>query len=348
MNLMDLIQHKYRIISVVGMAKNAGKTVTLNQLIDEAMDRKITLGITSTGRDGEKLDVVTNTEKPLIYVEQGTLIATTEETFKYAEATLELLEITTYYTALGRIILARAVTPGNVQLAGPSTSTEIRAIAEKMLQYGAQLVIVDGAIDRIAAASPTVTEATILATGAVLSRDMDQVIERSLHQIKLFSLPAVENAELRDLLSEIMEEKGFCIINKNDKVYRFALQTALNGGDVIAHAMDEDTAYVGLGGALVSGTLKQLMEHTDQYKKVVFVVKDATRIFIQSKDWLYFMKAGFRIEVIDKIHPLAVTVNPYAPQGYYFDPQEFQDKLKKFLYPIPVFDVVMGGGYECS
>ncbi|MBS3994364.1 MAG: hypothetical protein KGZ33_01095 [Alkaliphilus sp.] len=342
--LMDLIQNKYRIISVVGMAKNAGKTTTLNQLIDEAMDRSMTLGITSTGRDGEKKDVVTNTEKPLIYVEKGTLIATTEETFMYADATLELLEITTYHTALGRIIIARAVASGNVQVAGPSTSNEIKAISEKMLEYGAQLVIVDGAIDRIAAASPAITEATILATGAVLSRDMDQVIERSLHQIKLFSLQALENGDLKQRISKIMDEKGFCTIDKNDEIYRIMLQTALNGGTDIADAITEDTRYVALGGALVTGTLKQIMEHTDQYKNVVFVVKDATRIFIQSKDWQYFMKSGFRIEVIDKIHPLAVTVNPYAPQGYYFNPKEFQEKLKKMLYPIPVFDVMRGDG----
>lgn len=344
MMLMDLIQNKYRIISVVGMAKNAGKTTTLNQLIAEAMDRRITLGITSTGRDGEKKDVVTNTEKPLIYVEKGTLIATTEETFIYADATLELLEITAYYTALGRIILARAVTSGNVQVAGPGTSNEIKAISEKMLEYGAKLVIVDGAIDRIAAASPTITEATILATGAVLSRDMDQVIERTVHQIRLFSIQALEDGELKQRISRIMDGKGFCTIGKNGEMYRIMLETALNGGTDIADAITEDTRYVGLGGALVAGTLKQIMEHTDRYKNVVFVVKDATRIFIQSRDWQYFMKAGFRIEVIDKIHPLAVTVNPYAPQGYYLNPTEFQEKMKKLLDPVPVFDVMRGGG----
>ena len=35
-----------------------------------------TLGLTSIGRDGESTDVVTGTEKPGIFVREGTLIAT--------------------------------------------------------------------------------------------------------------------------------------------------------------------------------------------------------------------------------------------------------------------------------
>ena len=73
------------------------------------------------------------------------------------------------------------------------------------------------------------------------------------------------------------------------------------------------------------------------------MVKDATRIFVLPKDWLYFVKAGIRIHVVEKIEPLAVTINPYAPQGYYFNPREFLERIQGFLYPIPVFDVVMGG-----
>lgn len=38
-----------------------------------------TLGLTSIGRDGESTDVVTGTEKPGIFVREGTLIATARD-----------------------------------------------------------------------------------------------------------------------------------------------------------------------------------------------------------------------------------------------------------------------------
>ena len=37
-NLIDLVRNKYKIISVIGMSKNAGKTVTLNELIYQAVE----------------------------------------------------------------------------------------------------------------------------------------------------------------------------------------------------------------------------------------------------------------------------------------------------------------------
>jgi len=64
---MNRIEDKYESISIVGMAKNAGKTVTLNALLDEAYENGKNVGLTSIGRDGEKQDIVTQTEKPMIY-----------------------------------------------------------------------------------------------------------------------------------------------------------------------------------------------------------------------------------------------------------------------------------------
>ncbi|TCO78749.1 lysine 5,6-aminomutase reactivase subunit KamB [Marinisporobacter balticus] len=343
MQLMDMIQNRHKVISIVGMAKNAGKTVTLNRVIDEAMERNIRIGITSTGRDGENQDLVTNTEKPMIYVDEGTLIATTEGTLKYTEAKLEILEVTNVNTSMGRIIIVQAKTSGYVQIAGPNTNREIKSVCDKLLTYGAKLVIVDGAIDRISSASPSVTEATILATGAVISRDMNKVIEKTMHQIQLFSLPKVEDDEIRNLSGMIIDEKGYAMIGEENDVTSLSIQTALNSGEIIGRAIKDDTRYVVIGGSLVTNTLKSIMCSTRKYKEVIFVVKDATRIFISSKDWMFFKKAGIQIYVVDKIEPLAVTVNPYAPQGYYYQPEEFLQKMKQFLGSIPVFDVVLGG-----
>ena len=62
MGLLYDLSTKYKTLSIVGMAKNAGKTTALNYLIEEAIDEGILLGVTSTGRDGESQDLVTGTE----------------------------------------------------------------------------------------------------------------------------------------------------------------------------------------------------------------------------------------------------------------------------------------------
>ena len=75
MGLLHELSTKYKTLSIVGMAKNAGKTTALNYLIEEAIDEGIVLGITSTGRDGETQDLVTGTEKPRVFLEEDMLVA---------------------------------------------------------------------------------------------------------------------------------------------------------------------------------------------------------------------------------------------------------------------------------
>ena len=53
-----------------------------------------TLGLTSIGRDGESTDVVTGTEKPGIFVREGTLIATARDMLRLGDVTAEILETT--------------------------------------------------------------------------------------------------------------------------------------------------------------------------------------------------------------------------------------------------------------
>ena len=67
MGLLYRLQEQYKTLSIVGMAKNAGKTTALNYILEEAMDEGMLLGVTSTGRDGETSDLVRGTEQPKVF-----------------------------------------------------------------------------------------------------------------------------------------------------------------------------------------------------------------------------------------------------------------------------------------
>ncbi len=350
MNLLELLADHHRIIAVIGMAKNAGKTVALNELIAQASEHALGLGLTSIGRDGEKVDVVTSTDKPTIYVEPGTLLATAEGLFDCSEARLELLEITDYSSSLGRILIARVIGPGNIQLAGPCTNSGIRDVSERMLAYGARLVLVDGALDRVSSASPAIADAAVLSTGAVLSRDMNKVIEQTVHRVRLFQLASVEERWIKEVSDELGYAPGITLVEEVEHRFEridLPMKTALNAGKQIADAMNSSTRYVIISGALVTKTLMDIVQTTRAYKHVVFVVRDATRVFIDHRDWLHFQKLGVTVQVADPVDILAVTVNPYAPTGYFFEPRRFLEQLQDLLTPIPVYDVVHGGDAGC-
>ncbi|SDW78113.1 lysine 5,6-aminomutase reactivase subunit KamB [Tepidimicrobium xylanilyticum] len=339
--LLQHIQDKYKIISIVGMAKNSGKTVALNHLIQESLDEGIQLGIVSTGRDGESLDLVTETEKPKIFVEEGVLIATTTELLSLSDATVEIIDITGYRTPLGEILIGRIKDSGYIQISGPQTTVEIKEIADSMIKLGAELVLVDGAIDRKSSAAPSITDATILATGAVLSRDMTKVIEETLHIVNLFNLPPVDIND-RPILERAFENGDISTVDENLNCYPLGIKTALNCGHIIGQHIKEDTKYILIPGSLVKNTVEGIIETANRYKKVVLVVSDGTKIFIPPKDWLRFVKHGLKVKVINPINLVAITLNPYAPQGYYFDARELLDRMRYYIKDIPVVDLVLG------
>ncbi|MGV8145502.1 MAG: hypothetical protein ACLKAK_00915 [Alkaliphilus sp.] len=342
MRLVDLIYTKYKIISVVGMSKNAGKTVTLNYLIEKFDEIGAVIGITSTGRDGEKLDIVTKTEKPTIFVMKNTIIASAKEALLKSSAKLEILEITNSRTSLGEVVIARVKGSGYVEIAGPETNTQIKMAASKMLDYGAEIVVLDGAINRKTAAAPTISEATILATGAALSRDMNNVIEETVFQVELYSLEAVKEDELKIGLSKSFKDKEFIIIDNEGKSELINITTTLSSGRVIGEAINEDSKYVVLSGSIVYKTFEDIVPVAENYKDVIYIVQDATKIFVSSREWKMLKKKGISIRVMDKINLLAVTLNPYSPYGYNFDSKDFLHALKKRLPKIAVIDVVEG------
>ena len=169
MGLLYDLSTKYKTLSIVGLAKNAGKTTALNYLIEEAIDEGILLGVTSTGRDGESQDLVTGTEKPRVYLDQDMLVAVPSLLYDLADAGLEVIKRTKYSTAIGELLICRVREAGYVQIAGPVINAEQKMLCDDMINLGCQLILIDGAIDRKSIASPDTSDAIILSTGAVLS-----------------------------------------------------------------------------------------------------------------------------------------------------------------------------------
>ena len=74
----------------------------LNWLLEQGKLQGV-LGLTSIGRDGESTDIVTGTEKPGIFVREGTLIATAKDMLRLGDITKEILMTTGIPTPLGEV-----------------------------------------------------------------------------------------------------------------------------------------------------------------------------------------------------------------------------------------------------
>lgn len=340
MSLIDNFYPKYNVLSIIGMSKNAGKTFTLNHLIEDAEDRGLKIGITSIGRDGERVDVVTDTEKPTIFLPKDNFVATTTKLLEISDATVSIEEVTPFNTPLGEVIIGRVIYDGHVQISGPQTLAETKYVSDRMLALGAQISIIDGALDRKTSAAPEISQATILASGASFDRNMDKVIEETAHIARLFNLPCLENhtQEARELLAE----KTYATIDRHGVVHRLDLATGLGAGRILADAITEETQYLIFPGALTANVAGDILTYSPFGKNVRLVVADATKIFIDAKPYKRLVRRGLFIEILHFSDLVGITLNPFAPEGYQFDANRFREIMGEKIPDVEIIDLMMG------
>ena len=339
MRLIETIkQNNYETISIIGLAKNAGKTVTLNYLIEEADNLNIKTGITSTGRDGENTDLVTETQKPSIFVTEGMYVATAKKTLMLSNAKTEILETTGISTAMGEVIIVRVRQGGNIQIAGPVNTTDMKYVAGRLKYYGAEVVFIDGAIDRKAVSSPVITDACVIATGAVLSRDLKKVLEKTAHAVECYSLKGIDE-HVKDVVRKINKT---CIISEGGETVVPDIKTSITGGKKISELIDEKTTHVFVKGAVTSALLKDLWENK-YLRGIKLIIEDGTKIFTDINVWNEMRRKGLKVEVLNTINVLAVTLNPISPAGYFFDSEVLKENMERVLTGVKIVDVVSGG-----
>ena len=299
----------YRSISIIGMAKNVGKTTTLNYLIESFSQMQTHLALTSIGRDGESTDLVTSSHKPKIFVQKGTLIATAEALLGLCDITKEILQVTDINTPLGQIIIVRALSGGFIQLGGPSITSQMRDLLRCFEVLGAQKTIVDGALSRKTLANPNVTEATILCTGASLSRDFHTVILETQHLASLLTLPTLADEEILAQLGSLKDEK-----------------------------VTQEEKYIYIRGAVSDAFVNNLIMSGTHLKDVYLIAEDASKIFIKQATYEKLMMKKAILTVINPIHLVGITVNPTSPTDANFDGAKFLEKIREAV-SVPVYNV---------
>lgn len=290
-------------LSIVGMCKNAGKTTVLNRLLAESDGR--VLGLTSIGRDGESTDVVTGTEKPGIFVREGTLIATAKDMLALSDITQEIVHTTGIPTPLGEVVLVRARSAGSVQLAGPSITAQLRTVSDLFFSLSAKQVVIDGALGRKSLGARSVADGVILCTGASYDMRMEKVVSDTANIFRLMSLKKAETVPK-------------------------------DSGKPLADALKEAREAL-IPGALTDAAVVPLLKN-GVLRNARLVVKDPSKVLL-SPDTLD--KLSFRsvsLETVDAAEVLCVTVNPVSAYGWKFDPDAFLRAMAAKV-PIPVINV---------
>lgn len=327
----DLIQ--YKSLSIVGLEKNTGKTECLNYVLGRLKDLDKKIALTSIGVDGERVDVVTNTHKPEIKVYEGMVFITSEKHYLQRKITSEILDVTNIHTSLGRLVVARAISSDKVMLSGPPDTHCLKLLIDTMGYYNVDLTIVDGALSRLSLASPAVTEAMVLATGAACSANIPELVRKTKFVYDLIQLPEVA-PDLKEKLEPL--DSGIFAVDNEGNVHN------LNAQSVFLLEKVKDRIFNFGKRIFVAGaTSNKLFEFLRMQKNtsgIELIVKDFTRIFASPDVYYSFIKKGGIISVVTKTKLAAVCINPVSPQGYKLNSDDLKAALEDSL-KMPVYDV---------
>jgi hypothetical protein len=328
-------------VALVGLAKNTGKTVALGAILSELEARGETVGVTSIGRDGEASDAIDDAiAKPPIRLPAMALVATTAPLLERSAARAETVVRTEHRTPLGRVVVARLLERGAVEVAGPVAAQDVAEVVETMRGLGAERVLVDGSIDRRAGASPRLADGVVMSTGAVLSADLDQLVRRTKAAAELMTLPVVADAELRERAAAL---DASALVFEDDEP--IPLPSA------IVHDRVEDVLPLLRGRAdvralVVRGALTEpLLDQLARVRRrtpLTAIADDATRVFLRGGTVARYRARGVELAILTAIPLLAVTTNPVAPLRHRFDPEELRARIAAELPGVPVLDVLAG------
>ena len=302
---------KHRSVSIVGLAKNAGKTECLNYILKRLPLDYFNVAVTSIGIDGETTDQVTGTAKPEITVREGMYFATSESHFRQKRPLAELYDVGEEETALGRVVTAKALQEGKVLLSGPSSAAALKRWMRSLKDFGIDLILIDGALSRLSTASPAVSEAMVLSTGAAYSANIRELVNKTAFVVELIRLPLFVGPEPELRLS------SFSSLDAE----------ALKGNRIIE-----------VEGALTDRLL-QLVKNALGEGEIELVVGDFTKVFCSQELYRAFVRRGGRLSVRMKSELLAVCVNPVAPNGIVLDSDTLCRELSERI-GLPVYDIV--------
>ncbi len=289
----------------VGTGKNAGKTTLLNAVNRVLSGAGASVGVTTIGHDGEAFDAVLGHPKPPVILYPGNLACMTEAMAENAGSAIRVVLETDFETAVGRLVIARALIEARVEILGPETNARAMALCEKMEDLGAGIILVDGAFSRRTQIAGKDRNALALIVSGDIGATLRDIEKRARHWIENLTLPRYDG-------------------NPAD------LPAALGVHDM------GDVFFI--RGPLTDESTQKLIESANGRP---VIVEDGTKMFCSLTLWERLKKSAGGIYALRTFDLALIAANPTARCKPGFDPAAFARTLRKAAGDIPVIDVLM-------
>lgn len=315
----------FEVIGIMGLSKNAGKTTTLNKII--ALYPHATIGLTSIGLDGERLDQVNYLPKPAVFVRRGMWVATTSTCLEHSDIPYEVLLETSHFTPIGRLMIVRVLNEGTLMIAGPSSNKALREVVSFM-KSSCEKILIDGAFNRMAFSSIDVMDGVILSAGASYSASMDQTLHMTKQIVDLFQAKET---------NRWIDPKDAMVMFTDREVMRYPKKSLLMLDEILSRYHSIEALYY--QGAITS-KLMDLLMHSGLHDATL-MMDHPSRWMASQRHFEWMRYKNIHLEVLHGKPILMVTINPYSTEGRHYDSKDMMMRFKQTI-GIPIVNVMEG------
>lgn len=333
-----------RTIGFAGTAKNTGKTTAALHLLELSCAAGYRSALTGIGYDGEALDNVTGLPKPRYFVRRGVYVATAESCLKSGSAGYILRQRTGIDTILGPVVIVEVNRPGLVVLAGPNKRADLQRVFSLLEQFGADLTIVDGALNRLV---PMVCAGgVVLSTGAAFDDCISRLAAHAAALCELFA-PQSKGSPAGSIEVEFAGG-GLARLPFGSLIGQATL------GSLLA-AVQQPVHTLTIPGACLPHLLARFLAERKAFLEGSALVFASPLHLIaggSSLEWrAVFNDSGIaagRLRYIETVSLRYVTVNPFYPrylqrtgayQPAYVDKARLLSTFRAQIHSTPVFDL---------
>ncbi len=339
MTIPDEIDLDHEVIAVVGVAKNCGKTTTLNALASHLRQRGHVIGFVSAGIDGETSDVLLGTPKPPVALDAGDLVATTRDALARSDVEVEYLDDLGFSTPLGEAVVVRARTKGTVLLAGMRHRDDLAIAVDALQSHGVDRTLIDGAYGRVMSARPGLADAVIVATGAVVSPRADVVARRTATLVRRLTLPEADEPWQRVLLDRAIELDRALLGGPEIEPIELPAKSALVGLSKGRDRWTPKVQGVAVPGLVSDRVIQELVRR--RRTSGVLLIPDGTVLQADARAMRKFDRA-WTIRVRNRSDVIGIAFNPTGIRGQRIRDDHLAQALGRHCPKIPVFNPLLG------
>jgi hypothetical protein len=323
-------------LSFIGVAKNCGKTTALVSLLSHARALELTPGLVSIGVDGEPHDLLIGTPKPTIPVQPGQWLVSAADALTQSTARVEFVRPLGWSGPLGEVVLARALAPGHVMLAGIRHMADLASAEAALREVGAGPIFIDGAYGRVASAFAG--DAALIATGAVVSSSPTELLQITGDLIDRLTLPTIP-AHLASPAHSALASARTHLIRPDGTVRATKNASALLALSGERHIWDDDVLALAIPGLVSDRVLEELLAvpaRPDGQRRALLLTSGAA---LQGAARLWRrLQRGWDLHAQTSVRVVAVAVNPTSITGVNIHPDLIIPPLRARYPHAAIFD----------